>query len=460
MSPKMAPEKKAELLALFKGRHETPAANLVTIDTMKGIAIMVMLYIHLAWRWRALGWFSLLRLEWYFTDFFLMAFVALSAVGTMMAHYSRVAEQERQHEIEHGQQRGHGHGGLNWHELYPRKKLLRASFLFWYGEILNIMFYLNMGIFHLTGWNVITTIALFSLLLPLMLQLKKITRVCIAVALALTYYPLCNWAMGAIHAQGININDFQLAYLQDPRNLVYWLLFNHSFMTPVYSWLIVPLLVSVIFEPLVKKWTTGARDGVATELKRIGLAGVLLIVVGVATGFWLTSDYSQGFFAELMRGDNYIKWPFPQGMFVFLTRHLPQYIFYNLGIVCVLFYGIGWWQLVRCKSLFLQAKIDVAGRHSLTIYALSNIGFLIPITLTMGFFFVVFVAWLLFVIGLIWYLDSRHDGIGTLEWLADVYTNLISYAMDQSSRGAGRKQMAHGIAKKRDMAPSGNRSGK
>lgn len=410
MTPKMQPEVKQRLLRIFTNRASAPTNALVTIDVMKGISLIAMLFMHFA-HWRSAEWQALMQFVWYITDFFgPMMFVTISAVASMVSYYSQIVGKKV--------------------TPYSRRKLLRVSFLFIYGEIFNLFAYWYMGIYHVVAWNAITLIALFSLLIPLMLRIQKGVRVVIIAILAAAYFPLVQWSMGAINSLGIDINAITLGDLQDPRTIVYWIFFNHAFMTPIFSWLIIPLLTSVIFEDFVIAWNANNREKVRSELKKIGYAGAILIIIGVATGFWLAPDYNLRVFNHLKAGDLYFIWPFPQGLFVFLIRDTPQYMFYNLGIIFVLFSIIGSWQLVRRRTLFLEAKIVNLGRYSLSVYTLSFLGFIIPLQLSLLMFLAIACPLLVLIILIFWFLNKKFKGIGTLEWLSDIYTNLISFAID------------------------------
>ncbi|MBN2151298.1 MAG: DUF1624 domain-containing protein [Candidatus Lokiarchaeota archaeon] len=382
------------------------------IDTLKGFSMLMMFHIHFAWAWRADDWFSLLRFEWYVTDFFGVAtFLTMSLAGNMISLQARWETGDR--------------------SLFTRRKLLRLSFLYLIGELLNLMFLPSVGVAHLMIWNVLTGIAVFSLLLPLVMRLPGKARLLLAVALLLLYYPILDWSMGAMNSSGLTPDAIRLAHLSDPRTFAYFALFNHAMMMPLYPWLVVLLLTSIVFARITSPRAFRAGDLFKRELGRIAIVGAVLVAIGIAAGSGVMMDYDAKVFEELLVPSPYFTWLNPDGVFTFLIRHVPQSILYGTGIAYVWFAGIGWIQVVKGKGLPMQEKVNNIGRYSLTAYLLTHVAMFVPIKLPLAAFYIVFLpAAVAFVWGM-WAWSRKYQGIGTLEFAMDMHARAISVLIDK-----------------------------
>ncbi len=401
---------------IIKRKSSTPAQSLVTIDTLKGISILIILYIHVGNVWCAPDFVALMKFQWYLVDFIGPAmFLTLSVIGNMASSLGQ------------NQQAGKA-------PAVPRRRLLRVSFLLIYGEIINLLTAWRQGIYHVTAWNVITTIAVFTLLMPYILRLPKLVRVALIVVIVATYYPFMEWAIADIRPYGVSLGTTTEAMLRDPRTLVYWLLFYSDMMTPVYSWLIIPISASLIFEKVVVLNKAEAKDKMRSELKKIAVIGTCLVVASLLASMHVIPEYNTSFFESLMRPSPYFTWPIPEGMPPFLVRHVPQYLFYCLGTECLLFSGIGWIQLVKGRRLPFEDKINNLGKLSVTVFALSFVLSMIPLRLPFAIFFFVMIPMLLLVSVWCWIWARRFNRIGTIEWMMDVHVGVISHFLDRRKR--------------------------
>jgi len=396
-------------------KPSAPAQSLATVDTLKGISILMMLYIHVGNVWCAPDFLALMRFQWYVTDFMGPAlYLTLSVIGTMASSAAQNV-----------------HGKM---PLASRRRLLRASFLLIYGEVINLLTAGRQGIYHVTAWNVITTIAVFSLLMPFILRVPKAFRVAIIVLIVVTYYPFMQWAIADIFPHGVSLGTTTAAMLQDPRTLVYWLLFYSDMMTPVYSWLIVPIVASLLYEKVVILNKPHAKDKLRGEMKKMAVIGASFVAVSLLTSLYIIPEYNTAVFEALMLPSPYFTWPIPSGLPPFLVRHVPQYIFYCIGLECLLFSGIGWIQLVKGKKLPLEDKINNIGKLSITIFALSFILSLIPLDLPLAAFYFVVIPVIVLVAAWCGFWTRRLNRIGSVEWMLDVYAGTISHFLDARQR--------------------------
>lgn len=381
--------------------------RLVTIDTMKGMSMVMIWLCHFAWGWHASDWTSLFKLLWLVLDFFgPVMFLSMSVLGTMLS-------------LEHNRALGRKPG-------HPPKSLARISYLFIIGECVNLCMLWRFGLFHVFGWNIVTTIAFFSLLAPRITRLGAKTRVALVACIALAYHPVANLLVTNISAAGVNPDNMGPGDLANPAALVYYLFFHSGMMSPVFSWTIVPLVVSLAFEPLVTSLGGAPPGRVHAELKRIGAAGVAMVVASLSLGgFAITPGYSPGVVAQLNE-PGLLSWPFPEGVPAILDRHSPHYLFYMLGLVLIIFALLCEYQHVRRREIAFQRKINNFGALSLTAFELSHLGFWfdqpsIPFVPFMAIFIVMVVV----VVNLFDLWATRRGSKYSLEWFMNAYVAMV-----------------------------------
>ncbi|MHA1791086.1 MAG: heparan-alpha-glucosaminide N-acetyltransferase domain-containing protein [Promethearchaeota archaeon] len=393
------PEKKVEVDFMLKTRY----MRIHTIDFMKGLSMIMIFYCHLSWVWRAMDWFSLMRFEWFILDFFgPIMFVMMSVVGNMISFKKR-------------QMRGDN-------AILTRKSFLKVSYLLILGEVINFTAGNYMGAYHFVIWNVITTIAVFSLLTPYLMLISRQIRVLAILIITLLYFPLVDHLTGGLVDANIYPGNVLPTYFGDPRILLYFLFFDHRMMTPIFSWLLVPLLCTIIFEPIVNNFFKKNKKELNNKLNHLGVIGVVFIAFAVILGSQLTKGYINNDYQELIYPGTFFNWPFKEGYPIFLVRHTPQYIYYNFGIVIVLFFIFGKIQVIKGIRIPLEEKINNFGALSLSAFMLSHVGFVIEgIRLTHFVFLAIFIPLIIIIVNLFWYWSVEKKKVGTLEWLMGVY---------------------------------------
>ncbi len=392
--------------------HHTNQGRIPTIDTMRGISVILIFHIHFATAWHAADWSALSRFIFYTTDFVgPMLFVVMSILGSMISLEARA--------------------NLRGKSSLSRRTLLRVSFLFLCGESINIETLWRLGWYSLTSWNIVLAIGVFTLILPAFLKIRPLVRVAIAACIALTYFPLVTLAMVPMAGSQININTIQAANLANPATLPYWLFFYHDMMTPIFSWMIIPLLVPVIFKGFVKAIVGGNSNRYSYEIKRIAVVGLILVLAGVVTGFWRIPDYVAANHVQLTTPDAFLTWPFSDGEPLFLIRHTPQYMIYSLGMMCLFFSIIAYIQLPRGKKLPFQGAIVSLGSMSLTGFYLSMLAFLIPLSFSLPVFYLVAIPFIaLITLGFHAWYTKGHE-IASLEWLMHLHVSVLSYYLER-----------------------------
>jgi hypothetical protein len=390
-----------------------PSKRLTTIDTMKGMSIIMIFYCHFALIWHAADWAAFFRMQWLLLDFFGPAmFVTMSVLGTMLSAAKSADSPE--------------HGSL-----YTRRSLLRISFLFILGELYNLTTVGSVGIMHVFEWNVFTAIAMFSLLMPLILRLKVRTRVLLIAIIVVLYYPLLNYSLTSINAAGIDPGVATPAMIPDLPTYVYFLFFQQAETCPIFSWLIVPLAASIIFEPFISKYNNATPRAIQVELRKIRWVGLILIVGAISLGYWLIPGYTHDIMDDLRVPGQIFSYPF-SGVPVFLVRHTPQYLFYNLGIICVIFSFLAERKLVRCKQIPWEEKINNFGAMSLTGFLMSLLPYLVhEVILQELLFMVIFIPLIIVIVNFFWIWQKKFKIIGSAEWFMRIYVMFFSRLLDK-----------------------------
>ena len=385
-----------------------PTRRITTIDTMKGMSIIMIFYCHFAFIWRTDDWMAFTRLQWLFLDFVGPAmFVVMSMLGNMLSAAKEMETSKKD-------------------TLYTQKSLLKISYLFIIGEFINLLTIGETGILHVLEWNVVTTIAVFSLLIPAILRLKIRVRVLLLFFIVALYYPLLNYSMSSIDAAGIDPGAATPLQILDAPTIIYFLFFQQAMTCPLFPWLIVPLVTSIIFEPFVTAYRSNKPGAIQAELRKITIIGLIFIAGAIASGFWLIRGYTRDIMYELEQPGAFYSYPLG-GVPVFLVRHTPQYLFYNLGIICVIFGILAERQLIQQKNILWEEKINNCGIMSLTVFIVSHMSWLFPwIRMEALEFYVIFIPFLFLVVNLFWLWRTKGKMVGSVEWLMNVYMLTLS----------------------------------
>ncbi|MHA1682675.1 MAG: hypothetical protein ACTSUE_17180 [Promethearchaeota archaeon] len=383
-------------------KSEKPLKRIPTIDFLKGISLICVFYAHTSYAWFTTEFISFSRFQWYLLDAFgPVMFVTLSMVGNMVGIEKRRIKGET--------------------KLFPAKNLIKVSYLLLWGELINFFNLYSLGLFHLSAWNVITAIGIFTLVLPVFLKMKPIYRLILVGIIAITYYPIVEWTFGGFSDAGIRISELMdPSYFLDPRLLVYWFFFDHRMMCPIFSWLIIPLLTSVVFDGFIKAFARGAsREELGAELRKIGYYGLVLIAGAVTIGMRGTQGFIEEEIGELMTPGFFV-YPFtsiPQ----FWVDDCPEYIFYNLGVVMVLFSTLGHRQCIKGRVNSIEKKFINAGVLSFTAFMVSHVAYIFPIKVIAPIFYIICPAYIIIFILIFDFWRKELKSLASIEWLLGIY---------------------------------------
>jgi hypothetical protein len=391
----------------------SPSKRLTTIDTMKGMSIIMIFYCHFALSWRTWDWLAFMRLTWLVLDFFgPVMFITMSVLGNMLAARGKpLKKQDRSS---------------------ARRSWLRAAFIIAMGVIYDVNFIGTMGIFFMFMSNIYYIIAIFSLLIPYIVRLKPRTRLVLIVAIMVVYYPILDLSLTSIKAAGVDATSFSPAQVLDAPSIFYFLFINQGVTVPFFPWILVPLISSIVFEPFIASHDTATSGSLHATLARIRNFGFTMIAGGVALGFWLFPGYGNEIIRDMNMPGSFFTWPYPDGIPVFLVRYTLQYLVYNLGIVCVFFGILGDWQLVKGKHVPWEKKINNFGEMSLTGFIMSHVPFYMTwIKLSILIFFAIFIPLIIAVVNLFWLWGKKTGAVCSPEWIMKQYITFVMKKLEK-----------------------------
>ncbi|MHA1683632.1 MAG: hypothetical protein ACTSUE_22020 [Promethearchaeota archaeon] len=396
--------------------------RICTIDYMKGFSMILIFALHMGWLWLREEAVAFTRLLFLVFDFFGPSmFVTLSVVGSIIGFYKRKRK------------------GIKY--LLTTHQILKASFLLIIGELLNLM-NIDMGGWHILSWNVISFVGILTLLIPFILNLDWKVRLTILILIVFSYYPFYNWCLGGVSQAGVDVFSLTPELFDDPRVLVFYLLFNPENMTPAYSWFIVPFMTSLVFERFIKANVDKDRRKMIQHLRVIGWGGVVTLSLGIIFGIQLVDpvNFNPNIMDQLTNTVCWYSWPFPSGIPVIWIRHTPQYLFYNFGLLSIMFLFYSYREVVYAKKFWWQEKMCIFGVLSLTGFLLSSIGVLIPIKMTFVAFWLFFFPYIVVIIYVFWYWSAKHKAFMSFEWIMIAYATAVKRAMRKAIEKKKKKR--------------------
>jgi len=391
--------------------------RLPTIDFMRHVSMFFVFYCHFLINWRADNWVAWINLQWTFLDFLgITSFTGLSVLGNMLSYYKR---------REKGDTR-----------LFTPGSWVRALCLFGIAVIMNLVPQGFMGPIAMLAGNVLTIIAIFSLLTPLVLRLNWKLRTVLLAVLLIVYYPLLTWAWGGLVDAGITSLHILPNHISDPRVFVYYVLFDHRMQAPLLTWLPIVLLVSIVFDRFVKTQDKVPKARLSKELNRICLIGIIIVVASIIVGSTIFPP-SKGYVPEElenMTNPGFI-WHWPVDWLpIYLVRNALNMVVYNFGLFCITFWFFGQIQLVRGKRFPAQEKLMNFGKLSLTGFLLSHIPYVYQLQMPFWLFYLIYIPLYIFIVEAFWLWTTRLKGVGTIEWGILVASAMVTKAVEHKSK--------------------------
>jgi hypothetical protein len=400
-------------------RRTAPKASketdrLPTIDFMRHISMFFVFYTHFMINWHAPEWDSWIILQWTLLDFLgITSFTGLSIIGNMMSYYKR---------REKGDTR-----------LFTPGSWVRVLCLYAIAVPMNLVAQGYMGPICLLAGNVLTIIAVFSLLTPLVLQMRWEARAIVLAMLLVLHYPLVSWAWGGLVDAGITAEGITMASIADPRVFAYYVLFDHGVTAPLFTWLPIVFLVTTVFERFVKTQGKLSKDGLSRELGRIALIGAIIVVTSALAGSTPTQGYIPGELANLTHPGFIFTWPV-DWLPMFLVRNSGSMVVYNFGMFCLTFFVFGSIQLVHGKRFPAQEKLMNFGKLSLTGFLLSHIPYAFHLELPLWTFYAIFIPIYIAIVEVFWLWTTRARGVGSVEWGITFVSTLVTKAVERKAK--------------------------
>ncbi|MFX0101184.1 MAG: hypothetical protein ACFFCS_16535 [Candidatus Hodarchaeota archaeon] len=381
---------------------ENSKQRMDTLDYLKGMSMMMIWHAHTAMYWTGLPPFY--GRQWLFCDFFGSAgFIFLSVLGTIASCERRWSNGDK--------------------TLITRKMFIRASYLLIIGECMNLFNLWYLGLYHLTAWNVLTTIGLFQLLTPLFMKTPKVVRLIMIAAIMIVYFPLLYWCAGGIQEAGILFYKMKIENFSDPRILIYYLFMHQAMMAPIIPYLMVPLITTLVFEGFSKAFTSQDKKIRKKKLSQIGLIGLILLGISILLGF------------PLMIG------PLNEGLFtlhpipMFLISDYPQNIIFMMAENFILLWIVGTVQMVKEKSFPAEKYVMNFGRFSLSAFMLSHVCSLVPLYLPIPiYYYIVMGITVTIAVVAFYYWNKKFKMVLSFEWIGGVYTNIITRFLDKRKK--------------------------
>jgi len=244
------------MIILAKSRH-------ATIDVLRGISIIMIIYLHFMMAWADKNWEIYVQVSWSILDFFgAPMFVFLSCLVKMLS-------------IKSGKDS-------------KMQTFKRASFLMMLGTFvwMNECFSSQKIVIPC---NLLFFMGVLQIVMPILMKRTTASLLMFVSTIFITFFPL--------------------SILWQAKT--FYTVFMDTGMNPYFTWMMIPLLVTIIF-----KNVDAFNNLKGKELKKIAGSGIILILIAVATSIlfakqyrWYLIDYA--LFDFLARG-------YPQYIFIML----------------------------------------------------------------------------------------------------------------------------------------------
>ncbi len=391
--------------------------RLNSIDILKGMSCLMLFYWHLALAWHTPDWGGIFNwtqiiLDWLGPSMFVM----MSVVGTMMSQ-ARI-----QGRLSMSGQK------IGLKNLYSSDSLFKTAYLFIVAVFFNSFNFWNQGIFFPFATNIVLFIAIFNLVTPILMRIHCAWKIAAIVVLSVTFLPFFIWCYGGMVDHNLQLIDYSVWQAPgDVRVLLYYLLCDAR-LEPVYSWSILGILASIGFDGFSRAVQGGDKEATRKGLIRLRNIGLACIAIGIVGSFLVyqpdtINDLTNNFYPDIHTN-----------LPLFLIRHMPQYHFYSVGIISLIFYLVCKKQIIDGYKFPWENKMTAFGQMSLTAFLMSFIGFVIHIQMSLLVFAVFFAIFAVGIVYLFWLWSTKARGFGSFEWLRDRFVNLCRKAYARSKK--------------------------
>jgi uncharacterized membrane protein len=396
--------------------------RVISIDVLKGVSIFLVILAHTAelnfvpsqlWVWGLL--YTLLDV------FGPSMFIFLSCLGVVFSVKKRQ--------------------GTGDEKKARNAVFLRAAIIFLMSCVVNLVLgWQWMGPLSFWTWFILQFIAFGQIITYYALKMPKMTRMILAFLVIFIITPFLfdpSKGSGVIYVgmenAGIDYTQLNPGDLSNPYALLYFLLFFQPFESPLFPWIAVPLIASIVGEALVKSVQGGSKT--KRPFQKAALTdGVIFVVIAVIFGSYIdNNDLGFGIIA-VINDQPYFHIP---GVFEFLIMHSSLNLLYGIGmaliILSITYYVLEIKQVRRGR---ITNFLNFYGRFSLSLFLFSAVFAALPdfislaitgkmtpvMTLwpipTIAFYIIAVWAFLYYFLKL---LVTRYKGIGTVEWVTSTF---------------------------------------
>ncbi len=395
-----------------------PQPRFKFIDFMKGIAIVLILWVHLGLWWEDGSWTSARAFA---TIFFIRPFgpanfIFASIFGVLLSAEMREKDGDNR--------------------AYQTRMMRRSIVFLGIGGILNLI-NLVTDVFNpavplaasllrvLLTCNIFTFLGLAQMIIYVGRRLHPAIQVALIVGIFATYYLVVNAFTAECNALGVDYRhgDVFLSDIASPVALLYFLLMFENSMSPLVPYIALVFIVNLVYKNLIKLLAVPASsiqmEKVKAEMRRIAVVSVLMTFTGVIMGIMSSPGaINQMEYEDFINADPFRIWnPDIGGFPLFLQPANPGYVLYSFGIVSLLELGGTWIvDLNHRKSAFVDL-FAIFGAYSLTVFITHAAAALFPFKVDILAFMALYgIVAFLYVAG-IWYWDKKNRGKFSLEWL-------------------------------------------
>lgn len=419
----------------------TPPLRFKFLDFMKGIALIMILWVHLGLWWQDGSWTSAhaFALIFFMRPFGATNFIFVSIFGFLLSIEIREKD---------GQKKAF------------RTRMIKRSIIFLgIGCILNII-NLASDIFDpavflapkllrlLLTCNIFTFLGLAQIVIYLGRKLSPAIQVILIAGIFASYYLLVNALTAECNTLGINYRygDLYLSDIASPVAILYFLFMFENSMAPLVPYIAMVFIVNLVYRNLIKLLAIPTvsieREKVKAEMRRVAWASILIACAGVILGIMSSPGaINQMEYLDLVHDDAFRIWnPSIGGYPLFLQACNPGHILYAFGLLSLLVLGGTWMIDLNPKKRVIVDIFATFGSYSLTVFITHSVASFFPLPLSFLAFSVLSgVVILLYVAG-IWYWDKLLSGKLSLEWLLGQFlaTDVIQRI---KQRGNGMKEV-------------------
>nr|MDO8111737.1 heparan-alpha-glucosaminide N-acetyltransferase domain-containing protein [Candidatus Sigynarchaeota archaeon] len=393
-----------------------------SLDFMKGLALVFILFVHFGLWWGNDTWASL----WAFSVIFCFRifgpvnFIFTSIFGVILSLNLRQKKEPGKSELH---------------------RLLKRTFMFLViGTIINTInlwrevveptVFAGFKVLRIVfTWNIFTFLAIAQVIIFFFRRLKKPVQVAITAGVFIFYYIAIPIFTGILDRRFIDYQhgDIFMVDVLTGSILVYFLLFFENSMAPFIPYIAVAFLVNIVYSDYLAMLAEPDPDlgRIKRSMKRILVISFVAVGVGILMGFPLSPGFlNQVDYIRLTNNDAFRIWdPSLGGFPLFLHANNPAFIMFAFGIVSIIaITGIWKIDMVQRKSKLVDV-LAVFGAYSLTAFITHSIASIFPLSLDLLPYLALIVPLIVVIVGIFYAWDKKLKGIFSLEWLLKWYMN-------------------------------------